>query len=497
MRGLNILKQGTGNKDFDKALEIQQKELLQYELKENVRAKYESEMTKAYIQGFAEKNNMDYNSLYQNYKDRKVGDFLNDIDTVFGAEQMAKNSSSQRQRATYDEEAEKNKPQESEEQKQLKSELERKKEIFNTAYKVKNGENSTLFDTMEDSNKDNKLSSKEQMMRDIEDVIDSSIIPLSNGNILIIKDENIDYNDLNDKLSQNKGQLAIGDYKGFSIVDKASLEISENSFKDVKDDNLYTVSALNAEKGAPLYRNEHDDDKNENKVIFDNINSLFNGKLNKKYVDFIKNGEVGKESSIKYFKKLINAKINNSRIVKGVGTLADLKVEEIGSLYNYDYAEALKDGYYKDDYASFHQLIEDKALEIYNKNKEKENETIKSEVMAELKRDFKPEFLNRIDETIMFLPLNKEEIAQVVELQLNSVKKMLTAQGFDLQWTSKAVDFLTEVGYDPEFGARPVKRAIQRYVLNDLSKKILSEAVLRDKPILIDANEDELIFSNK
>ena len=74
---------------------------------------------------------------------------------------------------------------------------------------------------------------------------------------------------------------------------------------------------------------------------------------------------------------------------------------------------------------------------------------------------------------------------------------MLTAQGFDLQWTSKAVDFLTEVGYDPEFGARPVKRAIQRYVLNDLSKKILSEAVLRDKPILIDANEDELIFSNK
>ena len=81
MRGLNILKQGTGNKDFDKALELQQKELLQYELKENVRAKYESEMTKAYIQGFAEKNNMDYNSLYQNYKDRKVGDFLNDIDT--------------------------------------------------------------------------------------------------------------------------------------------------------------------------------------------------------------------------------------------------------------------------------------------------------------------------------------------------------------------------------------------------------------------------------
>ena len=142
-------------------------------------------------------------------------------------------------------------------------------------------------------------------------------------------------------------------------------------------------------------------------------------------------------------------------------------------------------------------LIQQKMATINDENREEVIVDTKYEVMEILKKTIRPEFLNRIDETIMFLPLNKEEIAQVVELQLNSVKKMLTAQGFDLQWTSKAVDFLTEVGYDPEFGARPVKRAIQRYVLNDLSKKILSEAVLRDKPILIDANEDELIFSNK
>ena len=142
-------------------------------------------------------------------------------------------------------------------------------------------------------------------------------------------------------------------------------------------------------------------------------------------------------------------------------------------------------------------LIQQKMATINDENREEVIVDTKYEVMEMLKKTIRPEFLNRIDETIMFLPLNKEEIAQVVELQLNSVMKRLTAQGFDLQWTSKAVDFLTEVGYDPEFGARPVKRAIQRYVLNDLSKKILSEAVLRDQPILIDANEDELIFSNK
>ena len=106
-----------------------------------------------------------------------------------------------------------------------------------------------------------------------------------------------------------------------------------------------------------------------------------------------------------------------------------------------------------------------------------------------LKKTFRPEFLNRIDDIITFQPLTKDQIAKVVELQMNRAKKMLEAQGFDLRWTPAAIGYLAEVGYNPEFGARPVKRAIQDYVLNDLSKKILAEEVSREKPITIDYSE--------
>ena len=115
-----------------------------------------------------------------------------------------------------------------------------------------------------------------------------------------------------------------------------------------------------------------------------------------------------------------------------------------------------------------------------------------------LKKIFRPEFLNRIDDIITFKPLTQEQIAKVVELQMNRVKKMLEPQGFELCWTPAAISYLAEVGYDPEFGARPVKRAIQDYVLNDLSKKILSEEVSREKPITIDyTKEGGLVFENK
>ena len=115
-----------------------------------------------------------------------------------------------------------------------------------------------------------------------------------------------------------------------------------------------------------------------------------------------------------------------------------------------------------------------------------------------LKKAFRPEFLNRIDDIITFKPLTQEQIAKVVELQMNRVKKMLEPQGFELCWTPAAISYLAEVGYDPEFGARPVKRAIQDYVLNDLSKKILSEEVSREKPITIDyTKEGGLVFENK
>ena len=115
-----------------------------------------------------------------------------------------------------------------------------------------------------------------------------------------------------------------------------------------------------------------------------------------------------------------------------------------------------------------------------------------------LKKTFRPEFLNRIDDIITFKPLTQEQIAKVVELQMNRVKMMLETQGFELCWTPAAISYLAEVGYDPEFGARPVKRAIQDYVLNDLSKKILSEEVSREKPITIDyTKEGGLVFENK
>ena len=123
-------------------------------------------------------------------------------------------------------------------------------------------------------------------------------------------------------------------------------------------------------------------------------------------------------------------------------------------------------------------------------------EEMRHKLFDMLKQTIRPEFLNRIDETIMFLPLNKQEIRDVVELQMNSVKKMVEEQGFKLSWTSAALDYLANVGYDPEFGARPVKRAIQRYVLNDLSKQLLSGSVVIDKPIVIDATSNGLTFKN-
>ena len=142
------------------------------------------------------------------------------------------------------------------------------------------------------------------------------------------------------------------------------------------------------------------------------------------------------------------------------------------------------------------QYIQQQFEQMNDANREKKIAETKHEVMEMLKRTIRPEFLNRIDETIMFMPLTKHEIAEVVTLQMKNVQQMLLAQGFTLDWTPKAIDYLADVGFDPEFGARPVKRAIQRYVLNDLSKSLLSDNVLRDKPIVVDVKEGHLIFRN-
>ena len=142
------------------------------------------------------------------------------------------------------------------------------------------------------------------------------------------------------------------------------------------------------------------------------------------------------------------------------------------------------------------QYIQQEFEKINPQNHDAIVSDTKQKVMEMLKKTIRPEFLNRIDETIMFLPLTKKEIAQVVTLQMNAVKKMLEPQGFTLTVTDAAIAYLADTGYDPEFGARPVKRAIQRLVLNDLSKKILAEEVSREKPIVIDANGAGLQFRN-
>ncbi len=142
------------------------------------------------------------------------------------------------------------------------------------------------------------------------------------------------------------------------------------------------------------------------------------------------------------------------------------------------------------------QFIQQQFEGMTDANRTQAIDKAKAGVMEMLKKTIRPEFLNRIDETIMFLPLDKHEIEQVVALQLNSVKKMLEPQGFTLNVTDAATRYLADEGFDPEFGARPVKRAIQRLVLNDLSKKILAKEVSRDKPIVIDANGAGLQFRN-
>ena len=142
------------------------------------------------------------------------------------------------------------------------------------------------------------------------------------------------------------------------------------------------------------------------------------------------------------------------------------------------------------------QYIQQEFAKLTDNNRQEIIDNARNTVMDMLKQTIRPEFLNRIDETIMFLPLTQSEIAQIVTLQLKRVEAMLAPQGFTLKWTDSAVDYLTKVGYDPEFGARPVKRAIQHYVLNDLSKAILAETVSREKPVIIDDFGDGLVFHN-
>jgi ATP-dependent Clp protease ATP-binding subunit ClpB len=113
-----------------------------------------------------------------------------------------------------------------------------------------------------------------------------------------------------------------------------------------------------------------------------------------------------------------------------------------------------------------------------------------------LKVQLKPEFLNRIDEIVMFEPLTRRDIEQIVDIQMGSIRQMLAHNGIELEYTPAARNLIAQMGYDPLFGARPVKRVIQREVVNDLSKRILAGEVEREKPIRIDAEGERLVFSN-
>lgn len=123
-------------------------------------------------------------------------------------------------------------------------------------------------------------------------------------------------------------------------------------------------------------------------------------------------------------------------------------------------------------------------------------EKVNLQVMELLRKSIRPEFLNRIDEVIMFTPLTKEEIKGVVEIQLGLLQKMLKRNQVELKMTEEAIQFIADSAYDPQYGARPIKRFMQRKVLNELSKMILAGTVDKDKAIVIDAQDGKLIFTN-
>ena len=140
--------------------------------------------------------------------------------------------------------------------------------------------------------------------------------------------------------------------------------------------------------------------------------------------------------------------------------------------------------------------IQEQFEKINDKNRDTIIEETKSNLMEMLKKTIRPEFLNRIDETIMFTPLNKEEIEQIVRLQVADISKRLADNGVELHVTANAISTLADAGFDPQFGARPIKRAIQRYLLNDLSKQLIAGSIDRNNPVTVDSENGNLIFRN-
>jgi ATP-dependent Clp protease ATP-binding subunit ClpB len=142
-------------------------------------------------------------------------------------------------------------------------------------------------------------------------------------------------------------------------------------------------------------------------------------------------------------------------------------------------------------------LIQDSFDKINTGNQAFVLEEVRNQLLEMLRKTLRPEFLNRIDETIIFTPLTSENIRQIVRLQFDQVVKRLSTTDLKIEITEKAIDWLTTVGYEPHFGARPVKRILQKYVLNELSKRILSGEVDKNQLVIIDEVDNELIFINR
>ena len=141
--------------------------------------------------------------------------------------------------------------------------------------------------------------------------------------------------------------------------------------------------------------------------------------------------------------------------------------------------------------------IQEQFDKMNDGNKERILEETKATILEMLKKNVRPEFLNRIDEIVMFTPLNSEEIEQIVRLQAKGVAEILLENGIELEIDDSAIKFIAQAGFDPEFGARPVKRAMQRYLLNDLSKQLLAGSVDKSKPIKVTAENNMLVYVNR
>jgi ATP-dependent Clp protease ATP-binding subunit ClpB len=142
-------------------------------------------------------------------------------------------------------------------------------------------------------------------------------------------------------------------------------------------------------------------------------------------------------------------------------------------------------------------IIQERFEKMDMNKRDSITEATKAEVLVLLKETIRPEFLNRIDEIIMFTPLNEAEIKQIVKIQLDALAKMLLTKDIHIEFSEDVIEALANKGYDPQFGARPVKRVIQKEVLNELSKEILANKITPDSHILLDAFDDKIVFRNK